>query len=82
MREMIDKVYEYPATDMGNIWVSIIEMSDPLVQSINALHVRNGPEYISSTNKTLPELMAYENMNMQGGCLIIRQYSCHCQMSK
>ena len=36
-------------------------MSDPLVQSIDACHARNGSEYLSSTYDMLAGLMAYDN---------------------
>ena len=82
MREMIDKGFEYPATDMGDFWVSFIEMSEPLVQSNDACHARNGPEYISSIYTRCQDSWHMSTMNMQGGCLIIRQCSHHCQMKK
>jgi hypothetical protein len=50
-----------PGTDMGDFWVSFLEMSDPLVQSIDACHARNGSEYLSSTYDMLAGLMAYDN---------------------
>jgi len=46
---------------MGDFWLSFIEMTDPLVQSIDACHARNGPQYLSSTYHMLPGLMAYDN---------------------
>ena len=61
IKELINKVYEKPGTDMGDFWVSFMEMSDPLVQSIDACHARNGSEYLSSTYDMLPGLMAYNN---------------------
>lgn len=61
MKELINRVYEKPGTDMGDFWFSFMEMSDPLVQSIDACHARNGSDYISSTYDMLPGLMAYDN---------------------
>ena len=46
---------------MGDLWVSFMEMSDPLVRNIDACHARNGTEYLSSTYDMLPWLMAYDN---------------------
>ncbi len=61
MKELINRVYEKPDTDMGDFWVSFMEMSDPLVQSLDACHARNGSEYLSSTYNMLCGLMAYDN---------------------
>ena len=61
MKGLINKVYEKLDTDMGDFWVLFLEMSDPLVQSIDACHAQNGPEYLSSTYHMLPGLMAYDN---------------------
>ena len=61
IRNLITKVYEKPGTDMGDFWVSFLEMSDPLVQCLDAFHARNVTEYLSSTYNMLPGLMAYNN---------------------
>ena len=61
IRNLITKVYEKPGTDMGDFWVSFLEMSDPLVQCLDACHARNFTEYLSSTYNMLPGLMAYDN---------------------
>ena len=58
IKELINKVYGKPGSDMGNIWLSFLEMADPLVQNINACHARNGPEYISPSYSMLSGLMA------------------------
>ena len=58
---IIEMVYASPGTDMGDFWVSFLEMSDPLVQNIDACHTRNALEYLSSTFNMLPGLMAYDN---------------------
>ena len=41
IKELINQVYKEPGTDMGDFWVSFMEMSDPLVQNIDACHARN-----------------------------------------
>jgi len=61
IKELVNKVYEKPGTDMGDFWVSFLEMSDTLVQSIDACHARNGSEYLSSTYDMLRGLMVYDN---------------------
>ena len=61
MKELINRVYEKPGTDMGDFWVSFLEMSDPLIQCLDACHARNGSEYLSSTYNMLPGLMVYDN---------------------
>ena len=61
IKNLINRVYEEPGTDMGDFWVSFIEMSDPLVQNIHACHARNVSEYLSSTYDMLPGLIAYDN---------------------
>jgi hypothetical protein len=54
IKELINQVYKEPDTDMGDFWVSFMEMLDPLVQNIDACHARNGTEYLSSTYNMLP----------------------------
>ena len=61
IKELINKVYEKPGTDMGDFWVSFLEMTDPLIQNIDVCHAQNGSEYLSSTYDMLPLLMAYNN---------------------
>ncbi|KAL8608807.1 hypothetical protein ACOMHN_059489 [Nucella lapillus] len=61
MKDMIKSVYEKPGTDMGDFWISFMEMTDPLAQNLDACHARNGPEYVSSTYDMLKGLMAYNN---------------------
>ncbi|KAL8578071.1 hypothetical protein ACOMHN_019787 [Nucella lapillus] len=61
MKDMITSVYEKPGTDMGDFWISFMEMTDPLAQNLDACHARNGPEYVSSTYDMLKGLMAYNN---------------------
>ena len=59
--EHVQAVYETPGTDMGNFWLSFMEMSDILLQNVHACHVGDLTEYISSTHAMLPELVAYNN---------------------
>ena len=61
IREIINTVYEKPGTDMGDFWISYLEMTDPLIQNINACHARNSFEYLSSTYDMLSGLVAYNN---------------------
>ncbi|KAL8573120.1 hypothetical protein ACOMHN_027380 [Nucella lapillus] len=61
MKDMIKSVYEKPGTDMGDFWISFMEMIDPLAQNLDACHASNGPEYVSSTYDMLKGLMAYNN---------------------
>ena len=61
MQQLINRVYEKPGTDIGDFWVSFLEMSDPLVQNIDACDARNGSEYLSSKYDMLAGLMAYDN---------------------
>ena len=61
MIHLIKKVYEKPCTSMGDFWISFLEMTDPLVQNIDACHTQNALEYLSSTYDMLPGLMAYDN---------------------
>ena len=48
--ELVHAVYETPGTDMGNFWLSFMEMSDILLQNVHACHVGDLTEYISSTH--------------------------------
>ena len=61
LNELVEKVYGKTGTDMGDFWISFLEMSDPLTQNIHACHSQNGPEYISSSYDMLPGLLAYNN---------------------
>ena len=61
VKDLINQVYEKPGTDMGDFWISFIEMTDPLVQNIYACHAQDASEYLSSTYDMLPGLMAYDN---------------------
>ena len=48
-------------TDIGDFWLSFLEMTDPLPQNINAWHARRLTDYIQSTYDMLPRLVAYNN---------------------
>ena len=49
--------------NMGDFWLSFLEMSDVLIQNIHACHIRSATEYLSSTYNMLKYLMAYNNHN-------------------
>ena len=53
MRHLITKVYEKPGTDMGDFWISFLEMPDPLVGFLDACHARNSNESLSLTYSLL-----------------------------
>jgi hypothetical protein len=61
MKMLVDKDYEKPGIDMGDFWLSFLEMTDPLVQCIDACHVCDIQQYLSSTFHMLSGLMAYDN---------------------
>lgn len=61
VKELINIVYEKPGTNIGDFWGSFLEMSDPLVQCLDACHARNATEYLLSTYNMLPGLMTYDN---------------------
>ena len=59
--DLVSRVYQSNGTDMGDYWLSFLEMTDVLVQNIHACHVRDLTEYLSSTYDMLPYLVAYNN---------------------
>ena len=59
--KLVQRVYQMVETDMGDFWISFLEMTDPLVQCIDALHSQNFIEYLSSTYYMLSGLMIYDN---------------------
>ena len=61
IKQIINKVYEKPGTDMEDFWMSFLVMTDPLIQNIDACHSRNILEYLSSTYDMLPGVMTYNN---------------------
>ena len=60
---MVCHIYEPTGTDMGDFWISFLEMTDVLIQNIHACHVRNLSEYLSSTYDMLKYIIAYNNTN-------------------
>ena len=60
---MVRRIYEPTGTDMGDFWISFLEMTDVLIQNIHACHVRNLSEYLSSTYDMLKYLISYNNTN-------------------
>lgn len=48
---------------MGDMWLSFLEMTDPLIQNYHSCHVRNASEYLSSTYDMMKYIMAYNNHN-------------------
>lgn len=62
MKTLINRDYEKPGTDMGEFCISFIETSNPLVKNLDACHVTNRQEHISSTCM-LHGQMAYNNPN-------------------
>ena len=61
MIHLMKKVYEKPCMILGDFWILFLEMTNPLVQNIDACHTQNALEYLSSTYDMLPGLMAYDN---------------------
>ena len=61
IQKIVQEVYEKPGTNMGDYWISFLEMSDPLVKNIHACHTQNYDEYKLSSFEMLPGLMAYNN---------------------
>ena len=53
MRHLITKVYEKSDTDMGDFWISFVEMPEPLMRFLDACHARNSNEYMSLTYSLL-----------------------------
>ena len=53
MRHPITMVYEKPDTDMGDFWISSVEMPDPLMRFLDACYARNSNEYLSLTYSLL-----------------------------
>ena len=61
IRGIVDEVYQKPGTDMGDYWLSFLEMVDILIQNVHACHVCDLDEYLSSSRDMLPGLLAYNN---------------------
>ena len=64
--EIVHLVYEPTGTDMGDYWISFLEMTDLLIQNIHACYVRNLSEYLSSTYGMLKYLISTIT-TMEGG---------------
>ena len=54
IQKLGNAVYERPNIDMDENWLSFMEMSDILLQNINACHVGNLDEYLFSARAMLP----------------------------
>ena len=54
IQKLVNAVYERPNIDMDENWLSFMEMSDILLQNINACHVGNLDEYLFSARAMLP----------------------------
>ena len=65
LQVIVKSVYESNGTDMGDFWLTFLEMSDVLMKNIHACHSRNAQEYLSSTQGMLKYLMAYNNYVQQ-----------------
>ena len=44
VKELTNRVYDKPGTDIVDFWISFMEMPDLLVQNIDSCHARNGSE--------------------------------------
>ncbi|KAG1654985.1 hypothetical protein GQR58_024759 [Nymphon striatum] len=61
IQSVVKAVYQKPETDMGDYWLSFLEMTDPLAQNVHACHTQQYYEYVSSSYEMFPGLMAYNN---------------------
>ena len=61
IQKLVDAVYERANTDMGEYWMSFMEMSNILLQNVDTCHVGHLDEYLSSTCAMLPGMLAYNN---------------------
>ena len=55
IQKLVNAVYERANTDMGENWMSFMEMSNILLQNVDACHVGNLGEYLSFTCAMLPD---------------------------
>ena len=60
-QKLVDGVYERADTDMGDYWMSFMEMSNIFLQNVDACHVGNFDEYLLSTRAMLPGMLACNN---------------------
>ena len=82
IKDIVREVYEKPGTDMGDFWVSFLEMSDPLAQNLHACHSQLYDEYKSSTYDMLPGYKSYDNLEYARCCLTTGQCLKICLKSK
>ena len=61
IEQIVDQIYQSPGTDIGDFWITFLEMSDVLLQNVHACHVCDLDEYLSSSYDMLPGLLAYNN---------------------
>ena len=61
IKEILTEVYRKPDTDMGDFWVSFLEMTDALAQNLHACHTQSYEEFKSSTYEMMAGLKAYNN---------------------
>ncbi|KAG1651127.1 hypothetical protein GQR58_027466 [Nymphon striatum] len=61
IKSVVKAVYQKPETDMGDYWLSFLEMTDPLAQNVHACHTQQYYEDVSSSYEMFPGLMAYNN---------------------
>ena len=61
IQKLVGAVYERANTDVGEYWMSFMEMSDILLQNVDTCHVGNLDEYLSSTRAILPGMLTYNN---------------------
>ena len=60
-QKLVNGVYERADTDMGDYWMSFMEMSNIFLQNVDACHVGNFDEYLLSTRAMLPGMLACNN---------------------
>ena len=61
IRDIVSEVYTKPGTDMGDFWISFLEMTDALAQNIHACHTQSYAEFKSSTYEMMAGMRAYNN---------------------
>ena len=63
IQKLVDAVYERANTDMSQYWVSFMEISDILLQNVDACHVGNLDKYMSSGRAVLPGMLAHNKQD-------------------
>ena len=71
LSEIMRLVCEPTGTDMGDYWISFLEMIDSLIQNIHNYHVRILSEYLSSTYEILKYLFPTITKTMESGFLTV-----------